>query len=325
MTHLVIGYPSPLALSVAQRLACAGQSVAVIGAPSCIINSSIRLIQGDAARIDFGLSGADYVQLTRDVRQLTVAETSEHLHESAENLRDLESTRLLRVANEVVEFAQAASRLERLVYLSSLAVFGDARGAIFEKDFEIGQTFSRRIDEVLAVSEKQIHRLSSDIPRAIVRVPNIAGHEGSGEILSGAELGRLAKFAVAAPDVCEFSFADLPLHFETIERATEALVRVQPGAPGIAVHMIDDEPWTDRQVIKWMFDRIHKSIIDVPRGSASVGQLFRAATIQSGRVRTTRAEFQRGEAVRQLGSLLARNIERTLERLFGATVLKEEF
>lgn len=299
--------------------------VTVIGSSNDSVDQGIRLVQGDAARIDFGLSGADYLQLARDTRQLTVAETSEHVQDGLVDSRELESARLMRVASEVVDFALVATRLERLVYLSSLAVFGDTRGAIIETDFDRGQSFSRRSDELLAVSEKQIHRLSSAVPRAIVRIANLVGHERTGEILPSAELGRLAKFAVAAPRECEFSFADRPLHFETIERATEALVRVQPSATGVALHIIDDEPWTDRQVITWMFDRLHKSIIDVPRSTASVGQLFRAATIQSGRVRTAQAEFQRSEALKQLGHLLTRDIAGTLERLFGATAVKETF
>ena len=323
MTHLVVGYPGPLSVAVVQRLVGRGETVCVVGGPGPALADGVEFIPGDCAKIDFGLSGAVYVRLCQLVTRVTVVETTEQLPPSEQGYRDLESSRPVRVAAEVAEFARAAAQLNGVVFLSSLAVFGDASGVVFEKDLDVGQSFSHQRDEVLAVAEKQIRALPVGLPCVIVRTANLVGYESSGEILIGSELGRLAKFAVAAPDDCQFTFLDQPLHFETVERTAAVLVRVVPTYPAVTLHLIDDEPWTDRQLLTWFFERLHKRITDVPRGTSAVSQLFRAATTQSGRVRTSKADFERNEAVRQVGDLLSREVGLTLENLFGRGPVKE--
>ena len=226
MAHLVVGYPGPVALCLVEQLARRGEEVVVIGKAGPRLPTDVEFVSGDCAQVDFGLSGASYRRLLDRVRRLTVAETTEHQHKSDQGFRDVEEARPIRVASEIVEFVSASTVLEGTTYLSSFAVFGDSEGTIFEKDFELGQSFSRQRDEVLAVAEKQIHRLPGHVRLGILRTANLAGWEETGEILPGAELGRLANFAVAAPDECEFAFTDLPIHFETIERTVQALIRI---------------------------------------------------------------------------------------------------
>lgn len=322
MAHLVIGYPSPLAVCVVRRLVERGDAVIVVGSAGSPREPEVEHVVGDAARIDFGLSGGKYNELRRVVRRITVAESTEQHALGRLQYRDLEAARPVRVAAEVKEFAECAVQLDALVYLSSLSIFGDRKGTVLERDFLIQRSFTERREEVLAVAEKQVHEIEASIPRAIVRAGSLVGSEDTGALLIGSELARLSQFARAAPDECEFVFTDRPIHFETLERATEVLLRVRAQHPAVALHVVDDDPWTDRQVVHWLFEHVQKRAVEVQRNSSAVSQLLRATTAQPGRVRTLQAEFERAEAVRQLGSLLNRDVATTLAKLFRNAPLR---
>lgn len=322
MAHLVIGYPSPLATCVVRRLVERGDVVVVVCSSSAQRESGVECLVGDAARIDFGLSGEQYNHLRRIVRKITVVEGTEQHAQGRVNFRELETARPLRIAAEVSEFVACAQQLDALVYLSSLSIFGEKKGPVLERDFWVPRSFTERRDEVLAVAEKQIHNIASKVPIAIVRIGGLVGSESSGELLIGSELARVAQFALAAPDECEFVFSDRPLHFETLERITEILLRVQAQSPAIALHIVDDDPWTDRQLVQWLFEHVQKRAVEVQRNSGTVSQLLRVASAQPGRVRTLPAEFERAEAMRQFGALLNRDVATTLTRLFHRTPLR---
>ena len=299
-----------------RRLVERGDVVVVVGSAAAPKEPGVEYITGDAARIDFGLSGEQYNRLRQVVTQLTVVESTEQLAQGKLQFRDLETSRPVRVAAEVSEFVACATRLQALVYLSSLSIFGDRKGSVLERDFLIQRTFTERREEVLAVAEKQIQDIAARVPTAIVRIGSLVGSENTGELLIGSELARLAQFAIAAPDECEFVFSDRPLHFETLERAADVLLRVQGQVPAVALHVVDDDPWTDRQLVNWLFEHVQKRAVEIQRNGSAVSQLLRATTAQSGRVRTSLAEFERAEAVRQLGQLLNRDVAATLSRLF---------
>jgi hypothetical protein len=322
LAHLVIGYPSPLAACVVRRLVERGDVVIVVGSAGSPPESGVDYVIGDAARIDFGLSGEQYNKLRQVVRRITVVESTEQHAHGRLQLRDLETSRPVRVAAEVKEFAECAAQLDALVYLSSLSIFGDRKGTVLERDFLIPRSFTERREEVLAVAEKQMHHIEAEVPTAIVRTGSLVGSEDTGALLIGSELARLAQFALAAPDECEFVFTDRPVHFETLERATDVLLRVHGQHPAVALHVVDDDPWTDRQLVLWLFEHVHKRAVEIQRNSSAVSQLLRATTAQPGRVRTSQAEFERAEAVRQLGPLLNRDVASTLSRLFRSTPLR---
>lgn len=306
-----------MATHLVRRLLAADEEVIVVANLGSFEQEGVRVMVGDAAKIDFGLSGELYGELCRVVRRVTVVEITEHLSAAQLRYHDLESARPIRVAAEVSEFAAQSAQLESLVYLSSFAVFGEQKGLVFERDFPTRRTFSQRRDEVLAIAEKQIHRVGHVAPTAVVRIASLAGSEVSGEILIGSDLARLAQFAAAAPDECEFIFSDRPVHFETVERTVEVLIRVQPLRPLVALHLVDDDPWTDRQLVSWIFERIHKRVVEAQPGVGAMSQLLRAASTQPGRVPTAQADFERAEAVRQLGGLMNRDVNQTLLGLFG--------
>jgi len=316
LAHLVIGYPSPLATCVVRRLVERGDVVVVVCSSGVQLEPGVDCLVGDVARIDFGLSGEQYNHLRRIVRRVTVVESTEQHAQGRIHFRELETARPVRVAAEVSEFAASAQQLDSLVYLSSLSIFGEKKGTIFERDFLVQRSFAERRDEVLAVAEKQIHNIESKVPIAVVRIGGLVGSEITGELLIGSELARVAQYALAAPDECEFVFSDRPLHFETLERAAEILLRVDAQSPAVALHIVDDDPWTDRQLVQWLFEHVQKRAVEVQRGPGAVSQLLRVATAQPGRVRTLLAEFERTEAVRQFGPLLNRDVSKTLSRLF---------
>ena len=90
----------------------------------------VKLLEGDAAAMDLGLSGAEFMELAREVNVIHHCAAITYLgveREVAEHL-NIQGTR------EVLELASEAERLERLVHWSTALVSGARRGYVLEEE-----------------------------------------------------------------------------------------------------------------------------------------------------------------------------------------------
>jgi len=209
----------------------------------------VRELAGDPAAIDFGLSGAEYLELAASVQRVyhfaSVLEAKRRTEAAAHNIA---------CAREVLELASMAPELRGLILLSSVTVCGTRTGLIREDELRCGQTFRRRLDESLATVEAMCER-HRDLPQIVLRPAQIVGDSETGEIDSpGYPYPWLAfvdrgpnELVVPVPHRPEAPVQIVPIDF--VVRAAHFL-GTRPEAYGKRYHLVDSEPPTLKEFLQ---------------------------------------------------------------------------
>ena len=209
----------------------------------------VRELTGDPAALDFGMSGAEYLELAGTIQRVyhfaSVLEAKRRTEAVAHNIA---------CAREVLEFAQAAKNLRGLILLSSVTVCGTRTGPILEDELSCGQTFRRRLDESLATVEAMFAR-RGQLPQIVLRPSQIVGDSQSGEIdnpgfpypwLAFVERGP-NELVVPVPHRPEAPVQIVPIDF--VVRAAHFLGS-RPEAYGKRYHLVDPEPPTLKEFLQ---------------------------------------------------------------------------
>lgn len=315
MTHLLLGYPGPVAARVLAEREQSSVPIAVLGQgfDPHGLPEGVRWIDGEPTSIDFGLSGSEYASLVATVTELTLAETA------SRSIREIESAPLVRKAAEAVEFVRAGGARGGFRFLSSLLVFGDAQGPLSESDFHVGQSFESRGEEALAVAEKVVRSAAHLVPLAIVRAAPIVGDEETREVFEHSALSRLVRRIATGGDDLPYSFSDLPVWIETAGRAARALRLAKPKSGCQTYHLVDAEPLTDRGLLTWLAARFERSITEVSAGSSAWAPRLRFAGGDHRAVRGWGVHFERSNAEAELRVLLDRDQIALLQTFFGTS------
>jgi thioester reductase-like protein len=209
----------------------------------------VRELTGDPAALDFGLGGAEYLELAASVQRVY------HFASVLEAKRRTEAvTHNIACAREVLEFTLAARELRGLILLSSVTVCGTRTGLIREDELSCGQTFRRRLDESLATVESICGR-RSDLPQIVLRPAQIVGDSQTGEIDSpGFPYSWLAfvdrgssELVVPVPHRPEAPVQIVPIDF--VVRAAHFLA-TRPDAYGKRYHLVDSAPPTLKEFLQ---------------------------------------------------------------------------
>jgi nucleoside-diphosphate-sugar epimerase len=207
------------------------------------------LLDGDPTAMDLGLSGAEIRQLSREVDRI------HHLSHVSVGSVDRKRAYAANVvgAAEILEFARAASGLERLVFHSTAHVSGDRTGVVYEDDLASGQAFKSEVEETRMHAESLARRAMRDVPISVVRPTTIVGDfdPNDDDRLDGLYL--LALLIVATPAEIAIPFpgkGDTPLNIVPIDyvvRAAHAIGRA-PRAAGRTFHLADPRPLAAQRV-----------------------------------------------------------------------------
>ena len=211
----------------------------------------VNLIDGDAASLDLGLSGAEFHQLVGEIdlihhcAQATFLgvdrPTAEHVNVGG--------------AREILELASACADLKCLVFHSTAHVSGDRTGIVTEDDLKRGQGFRNVVEETKARAEKLVRAAMPRIPIAVVRPSNVIGDSVTGEVdrFDGPYL-LILLIVTSPPDFALplLGTGDAPLNLVPIDyvaRASWAIGR-DPRAIGRTFHLVDPAPLSTRRVFE---------------------------------------------------------------------------
>jgi thioester reductase-like protein len=211
----------------------------------------VNVLEGDAAAIDMGLSGSEYVHLSREITR--VHHCAQITYHGAD--RRLAENVNVGGAREAVEFASACARLECLVFHSTAHVAGDRTGVVRECDLETGQTFRTVVEETRARSEKVICSAMDRIPVAVLRPATVVGDSRTGEVdrLDGPYL--LVLLVVTTPPDIALplpGLGDEPLNVVPVDWVARASVAIgrDPRARGRTFHLVDPRPLSARRAFE---------------------------------------------------------------------------
>jgi thioester reductase-like protein len=213
--------------------------------------SRVHLVEGDAASMDLGLSGAEFMQLATEVDRIHHSAgisylgvdqaTAAHVNEDG--------------AREILEFAAACKGLKCLVHHSTALVSGDRTGYVYEDDLQKGQRFRNVVEETKAHAEKRMRGAMRKLPIAVIRPSMVVGDSGTGEIdrFDGPYL--LVLLIVTSPADIALPLpgrGDVPLNIVPADYVARAarIIGLDPRAPGRTFHVVDPAPMTARRVFE---------------------------------------------------------------------------
>ncbi len=215
----------------------------------------VRILAGDAAAMDFGLSGRELRELVPDVDRIHHAAYVSYVGVE----RDV-AEQNVRGAIEAVNVARMCERLSCLVHHSTAEVSGDRRGVVRESELDEGQAFYTVVQETRMRAELVMRRAMTDTPIAVVRPTHLVGDSETGEIdrLDGLYLlvmlvlGLPGDVDVPVPVGGDDALDVVPVDF--VVRAAHAIGR-SPAARGGTFHLTSSEAMTAEQV----FDAIARA------------------------------------------------------------------
>ena len=138
----------------------------------------IKIIDGDITAPNLGLDEALRDELKQRVTHVIHLAALYNLSAPREvSMRvNLEGTR------NVLDFAGGLKNLERLGYMSTVAISGNYSGLYAEEDLDKGQGFKNYYAETKFLAEKLVRERRDAIPTAICRPTIVVGHSKTGSI-----------------------------------------------------------------------------------------------------------------------------------------------
>lgn len=210
----------------------------------------VRLLSGDPAAIDFGLSRAAYFELAQDVTDI------QHVYQVLDLAAPAPVAEAVNVggAREIGEFARLAKKLRCVVQHSSVFVSGDRHGIVLETELAAGQSFRSPVARSLALAEAMLGR-QAGLPLTVARAGHVIGDSKAGAVdrLDGPY--PLLVLLASSPPGTPLPLpprAEAPLHVTPVDflaRAALALAE-NPAALHKTVHVVDPRPWTVRQLLE---------------------------------------------------------------------------
>lgn len=209
----------------------------------------VAVLEGDAAAMDLGLSGAEFRELAREVTRIHHVAHVSYVGVEPELAEALN----VQGAAEIVELGRAAHDLKALVFHSTAMVSGDRTGVVYEDDLDAGQSFRSIIEETRMKGELVARRAMRDVPIAVVRPTTIVGDSGTGAtdrfdgpyLLVLLILAAPAEIAIPLPARGDAPLNIVPIDF--VVRAAHAIGN-DPQAVGRTFHLADPHPLSARRV-----------------------------------------------------------------------------
>ena len=211
----------------------------------------VEIRSGDAAAMDMGLAGREYLDLAAELDWIHHVA---HVNYVGVDARTAQYANV-RGAVEAVEIARHAPHLRCLVHHSAASVAGDRLGVVYEDELDEGQRFHSIIQETRMKGEKVVRRAMDELPIVVVRPTTMVGDSGTGEadhfdgpyLLVMLILGLPKDMAVPLPRPADTPLNIVPVDF--VVRASHAIGR-HPDAPGKTFHLASCEQLTAEQLFE---------------------------------------------------------------------------
>ncbi|MEK6608644.1 MAG: SDR family oxidoreductase, partial [Myxococcota bacterium] len=203
----------------------------------------LDLLIGDVTHMHLGLAGDEYRRLTEEVTRVYHLASIYYL--GAER-RAIEQVNVGGTRN-VLELAEEAKGLRRLLHFSTCHVSGDRRGVVMEDELELGQRFRNPYEETKYEAERLVRGRMGRLPITVVRPGIIVGDSKTGEIDRFDGPYYLMVLIVASPVRIRLPLpgrGSAPLHVVPIDYVIDAahLLARDDRAASRTFHLVDPCP-----------------------------------------------------------------------------------
>jgi thioester reductase-like protein len=210
----------------------------------------VSLWVGDPRSMDLGLSGEEFAVLAEGVEVIhhcaSVTDPAGTQEEAAGNVR---------ATAEILELAEAAPRLKRLVCWSSATVSGNREGFVKETDLDDEMGFRNPIEESLYRVERMLHESAEELPIVVLRPALLVGDSATGEVEDLNGLYLLIRFLLAAPEDYRIptpSRTGVRISTVPVDYAVKAGLRISADEQSIGrtFHIVDPKPVTVQHALR---------------------------------------------------------------------------
>jgi thioester reductase-like protein len=271
----------------------------------------LKIIEGDVADMDLGLTGAEYKALVDEITCIHHTAAVYYLGAQRELVEriNVDGTRAM------LELAADCKKLRRFNHWSTAQVSGSRSGVILEEELDCGQRFRNIYEETKFRAERMVRDAARRLPVTVLRPGIIVGDSTSGEIDKFDGPYYLLVLIVSSPIDVHLPLpgrGSAPLNLVPIDFVIEAAAALSrdPRAAGGTFHLTDPAPFAARTVYELVAQRADKK---PPRGVIPTG-LARALLKAPGLERLARAPLAFLEAFNHLALY---NCRHTLTLLSG--------
>ena len=210
----------------------------------------VSLWVGDPRSMDLGLSGEEFAVLAEQVEVIhhcaSITDPAGTQEDAAGNLR---------ATDEILEFAEAAPRLKRLVCWSSASVSGNREGFIKETELDDKMGFRNPIEESLYRLERMLGESADDLPIVVLRPALMVGDSITGEVEDLDGLYLLIRFLLSAPEDYRIptpSRTGVRISAVPVDYAVRAGLHIaaNEGSIGRTFHIVDPKPVTVQRALQ---------------------------------------------------------------------------
>lgn len=211
----------------------------------------VTVLEGDTAAMDLGLSGAELNALAAEIDVIHHCAAITYL-----GVEDAVAEQVnVGGAREVLELADAAVHLERLVLWSTALVSGGRRGYVLEDELDAPTGFRNAIEETRFRAERLVRRASTRIPTTILRPSIVVGDSATGEIDRFEGPYLLVLLMLSSPVDLRMPMpgrGDTPLNLVPVDYVVEAgcTIAADVRSVGRTFHLVDPRPHTARRVFE---------------------------------------------------------------------------
>jgi nucleoside-diphosphate-sugar epimerase len=204
----------------------------------------VEFVRGDVSAMDFGLSGAGYLDLAAriDVIHHCVCASQGGMARESERRHFIHST------GEVLELATArGSRVSRVIHWSSTRLFTPQSGRVTESESSCAVGPRSRDDDARFRAELLMREFMKRVPITILRPSTIVGDSRTGEMDRSEPAYALLQLIVNSPRDLRLPMpgsGEQPCHFVPIDYVVEAGLNIadNPNSIGRTFHIVDERP-----------------------------------------------------------------------------------
>jgi thioester reductase-like protein len=271
---------SHIACLVQERfLDAARRSLAGLVKQHAHAHGRIELLTGDITHEGLGVEKAKAKDLRRTLWQAYHLAAVYDLAVSREVGRrvNVDGTR------HVLDFAGQAPHFDRLQYVSTAYVSGDARGVFRETDLDVGQGFKNHYEETKFQAEVEV--VHSRLPATIYRPGVVVGDSRTGETgkLDGPYQVLSLMERLPSPGVFfRVGAAAGSVNIVPVDFVVEALARLAAASTsrGLTYHLCDPQPHSPAELAEMFAEAMGRRYVFVPVPLAVARACFKPRPVQ---------------------------------------------